>query len=167
MNVKKLLQHSPLITHLSRTTLMFALLKKGRMYQKFSADKLFTGSEMLQNRVLITDEKGIIESIVAPEDAGDDIQYIEGIISPGFINCHCHLELSHMRGLIPEKTGLIDFVFSVVTQRHFPEEEIREAIAVAESEMIKTGIVAVGDICNNLLTNEQKLKKNLHYYNFV
>lgn len=70
-------------------------------------------------------------------------------------------------GVIPEKTGLIDFVFSVVTQRHLPEEEIRQAIAVAESEMIQNGIVAAGDISNNLLTIEQKLNHNLHYYNFV
>src|SRR6195952_935612 len=112
------------------------------MYLKFTADNLFTGNEMLQNRVLITDENGIVKNIVFPEDAGDDIQIIEGIISPGFINCHCHLELSHMRGLIPEKTGLIDFVFSVVTQRHFPEEEILDSIATAENEMIQNGIVA-------------------------
>lgn len=72
-----------------------------------------------------------------------------------------------MKGLIPEKTGLVDFVFSVVTQRHFPEEEILKAIADAESEMIQNGIVAVGDICNNLLTLDQKLKQRLHYYNFV
>ena len=146
---------------------MFALLKKGKMYLKFTADNLFTGNEMLQNRILITDENGIVENIVFPEDAGDNIQYIEGIISPGFINCHCHLELSHMRGLIPEKTGLIDFVFSVVTKRHFDEEEILQAIATAEDEMLQNGIVAVGDICNNGLTALQKSKQRLQYYNFV
>jgi cytosine/adenosine deaminase-related metal-dependent hydrolase len=137
------------------------------MYQKLRADKLFTGNEILHNHILITDEKGIIENISSPEDAGNDIQYIEGIISPGFINCHCHLELSHMRGLIPEKTGLIDFVFSVVTKRHFDEEEILQAIATAEDEMLQNGIVAVGDICNNNLTALQKSKQRLLYYNFV
>ncbi|WP_198104222.1 hypothetical protein, partial [Clostridioides difficile] len=72
-----------------------------------------------------------------------------------------------MKGLIPEKTGLVDFVFKVVTQRHFPEEEILNAIAVAEKEMLDNGIVAVGDICNNTLTLPQKQKQNLHYYNFI
>ena len=137
------------------------------MYKKFSADKLFTGNEMLQNRVLITDEKGTIEDIVFKGDAGDNIQYTKGIISPGFVNCHCHLELSHMRGLIPEKTGLINFVFSIVTKRHFEEEEILEAISKAEDEMLQNGIVAVGDICNNTLTALQKSKQRLRYYNFI
>jgi cytosine/adenosine deaminase-related metal-dependent hydrolase len=72
-----------------------------------------------------------------------------------------------MRGLIPEKTGLVDFVFSVVTQRHFPEEEILSAIETAEKEMLQNGIVAVGDICNNALSLSQKLQQNLAYYNFV
>lgn len=135
---------------------------------KLQADQLFTGTEMLDaNYVLICNTEGIIQDIVNEREAGDDIQKLNGILTPGFINCHCHLELSHMRGLIAEQTGLIDFVFAVVTQRHFPEEEILDAIAQAENEMIANGIVAVGDICNNLHTLIQKEQQNLHYYNFV
>jgi len=137
-------------------------------YLKFNADHLFTGNVMLDsNYVLITNEQGIIEDIVTKKEAGDDIQYFKGILSPGFVNCHCHLELSHMKGLIPEKTGLVDFVFKVVTERHFDEEEIRDAIAKAEDEMYANGIVAVGDICNKSLTLSQKLKGRLAYYNFI
>ena len=157
----------PLISNQPQNKLYFALFKRDLMYQKFSAGKLFTGSEIIHDQVLITNANGIIENIVSPEDAGDDIQYIEGILSPGFVNCHCHLELSHMRSLIPEKTGLIDFVFSVVTKRHFNDEEILQAIATAEEEMLNNGIVAVGDICNNSTTALQKSKQRLHYYNFI
>ncbi len=137
-------------------------------YLKFQADNIFTGIEMLDsNSVLITNEEGVVQDIVLEKDAGDDIQYFHGILTPGFINCHCHLELSHMKGLIPEKIGLIDFVFKVVTERHFDEEEILEAIADAEDEMLENGIVAAGDICNNTLTLSQKLKGRLAYYNFI
>ncbi|MBU6261685.1 MAG: amidohydrolase family protein, partial [Bacteroidetes bacterium] len=137
-------------------------------YQKFQATQLFTGTELLgQDAVLITTDKGIVEEIIDAKDAGEDIRQYNGILSPGFINCHCHLELSHMRGLIPEQTGLVDFVFKVVNERHFPEEEILDAIARAEDEMLTSGIVAVGDICNNTLTLQQKQKQNLAYYNFI
>lgn len=137
-------------------------------FKKFCANQLFTGHTMLSNEnVLVTDELGIVQEIVDVNHAGDNVQQLSGILSPGFINCHCHLELSHMKGLIPEKTGLIDFVFKVVTQRHFSEEKILDAITAAEDEMLQNGIVAVGDICNNMLTLLPKLQGRLAYYNFV
>ena len=136
-------------------------------YRKFSATKIFDGYTFLKDHVLIVDESGTIENVVPASEAGDGIESFEGILSPGFINCHCHLELSHMKGRIPEKTGLVDFVFKVVTERHHSEEEIVKAIAEAESEMIKNGIVAVGDICNNASTLPQKQKGALRYYNFI
>lgn len=137
-------------------------------FSKFKADGIFTGTKLLSpNHVLIVNEHKIIQEIIDEKEAGDNVQQLKGILTPGFINCHCHLELSHMKALIPEKTGLVDFVFSVVTQRHFPEEEILEAIAIAENEMIQNGIAAIGDISNNFFTLAQKLKHNLPYYNFI
>ena len=68
-------------------------------YQKFKADHLFTGHEMLsKNFVLITNENGIVENIIPVAEAGEDVQVFKGILSPGFyVNCHCHLELSHLK----------------------------------------------------------------------
>ena len=89
-------------------------------FQKFRADQLFDGYRLLDDQyVLITSEKGIVEDIVNKDEAGDDVQVFSGILSPGFINCHCHLELSHMKGRIPEKTGLLKFVSHVMKDRHF------------------------------------------------
>ncbi|HSZ87718.1 MAG TPA: amidohydrolase family protein [Puia sp.] len=137
-------------------------------YQKFKADYLFTGNEILnKDFVLITNEIGVVENIIPVTEAGEDVQTFTGILSPGFINCHCHLELSHLKNLIPEKTGLVDFVFKVVTQRHFDEKIILDEIAKAEDEMLKNGIVAVGDICNNTHTFLQKQKQKIAYYNFI
>ena len=119
------------------------------------------------NHVLVTGDTGIIEDIVDIEDAGDDIEIFDGIISPGFINAHCHLELSHMKGVIPKHSGLVDFVFKVVTERNFSEGDIRVAIEKAAYEMFQNGIVAVGDICNNELTIPQKKKGILYYHNFI
>lgn len=135
---------------------------------KFKGDKLFDGIKFLDEKmVLITTEEGVIENILPTVEAADDIQYHPGILSPGFINCHCHVELSHMKGVIPEKTGLVDFVISVMQQRNFPEDVILDAIAKAESDMLQNGIVAVGDICNTANTIPQKQKGNLHHYNFI
>jgi len=137
------------------------------MKRKITADRIFDGYGFIKNKVLIVSENGTIEDIVNIKDAGEDIEKHEGILSPGFINCHCHLELSHMKGRIPEKTGLVDFVFRVVTERHHSEEEIMNAIEKAENEMLQGGIVAIGDICNNDLAFKQKKKNLLRYYNFI
>ena len=137
-------------------------------YRKLKADYLFTGEKLLTGEnVLITSDEGKIINIVNEADAGEDVEVFEGIISPGFINAHCHLELSHLKNIIPEKTGLIDFVFKVVSERHFDEDQILTAMEIAEQEMKKKGIVAVGDISNNSLSLLQKQKKNLKYYNFI
>jgi aminodeoxyfutalosine deaminase len=137
-------------------------------YRKFMADKLFDGYMLSEEqKVLITNEEGIVDDIVLIGEAGDDVQQFNGTLAPGFINCHCHLELSHMKSLIGERTGLTNFVFQVVTQRHFPEEQILQAIEKTEDEMLLNGIVAVGDICNNVLTLPQKARGKMYYHNFI
>jgi aminodeoxyfutalosine deaminase len=137
-------------------------------FRKFRANNIFDGTNFLgPDQVLVASHDGKIEAIVPETEAGEDVQQLEGILCPGFVNAHCHLELSHMKGRIPEKTGLVDFVYKVVTERHHPEEEILQAIRDAEDEMLNGGIMAVGDICNNALTIPQKQKQRLHYYNFI
>jgi cytosine/adenosine deaminase-related metal-dependent hydrolase len=139
------------------------------MHQKFQAALLFTGNQLLSgdNQVLITKEDGTIEAILTVSEAGDDIQHFEGILSPGFVNAHCHLELSHMKGMIPAQTGLQEFVKQIVALRQVAPEAIQEAIVAAEAEMVANGIVAVGDISNTLDTLSQKAKHRLAYYSFV
>src|SRR5690242_21584912 len=137
-------------------------------YRKLKASYLFTGEKLLNSeKVLLVDEKGRIHKLINEEEAGRDVEIYEGILSPGFINAQCHLELSHLKNVFPEKTGLVDFVFKVVTERHFNEDDIEKAMEIGEEEMIKNAIVAVGDISNNLISIKQKQKKNLCYYNFI
>lgn len=126
-------------------------------YRKFRADHLFTGHEWFPgNYVLVTSDQGEVVEIIPAAEAGEDIQIFSGILTPGFINCHCHLELSHMKGVIPPKTGMIDFLLRVIQQRNFEGEVIKQAIINAENSMLQNGIVAVGDICNTTDTIEQK-----------
>ena len=137
-------------------------------YRKFKGDKLFDGYRFLEdNSVLITDESGTVENIVSLAEAGDDVQQFKGILSPGLINCHCHLELSHLKNVIPPHTGLIDFLCSVVTKRGFSPDIIQEEIIRAEKEMYQGGIVAVGDIGNTDDTASIKSKSKIRWQNFV
>ena len=137
-------------------------------YRKFKTDRIFTGHTFLAGeKVLITGETGVIADIIDLADAGDDIEECKGILSPGFVNCHCHLELSHLKGLVPKRTGLVEFIVTVVNERHMDHAFISAAIEHAENEMLQGGIVAVGDICNNNLTIPQKSAGRLRYHNFI
>lgn len=136
-------------------------------YRKFKADRIFDGYQFHQGKVLITNEDGIFDSIVTEEEAGENIQMQDGILTPGLINCHCHLELSHLKDVIPPHTGLIEFLCSVVTKRDFSPEVIQQAITAAEKEMYDNGIVAVGDIGNTADTAEVKRKSQIRWQNFV
>jgi aminodeoxyfutalosine deaminase len=137
-------------------------------YRKFQADHLFTGYEWLSNdSVLITTADGEIVDIVPADAGGEGVSRLSGILSPGFVNCHCHLELSHMKGIIPENTGMVDFLVRVIQQRGFDAEIIKKAIEEAENSMLLNGIVAVGDICNTANTVEQKKAGRLLYHNFI
>ena len=58
-------------------------------YRKFKADHLFDGKDILNgNNILITNEKGVIENVIDAKDVGEDIEVFEGLLSPGFVNCH-------------------------------------------------------------------------------
>jgi cytosine/adenosine deaminase-related metal-dependent hydrolase len=143
-------------------------LNQKMAHRKFKASFLFNGYEMLDDsQVLITDEHAKVLDIVPAQQAGEDIQAFGGILCPGFVNCHCHLELSHMKSTIPEKTGMVNFILSVMKERTAEERMLFEAIESAEDQMLNSGIVAVGDICNNNSTIDQKKKARLHYHNFV
>jgi cytosine/adenosine deaminase-related metal-dependent hydrolase len=151
-------------------------VKTAMAHKKFQADQLFTGYELLSdNHVLVTNEEGQIKDIVLEQDAGDDIQQYRGIVSPGFINCHCHLELSHLKNVIPPHTGLVEFLCSVVTKREPSDSGIKDgfaekkmqAIIAAEKEMYHNGIVAVGDIGNTADTAQVKSKSQIRWQNFV
>jgi len=118
---------------------------------------------------VVGDDRTIIE--VWDQKSGDGYEKakkLNGIIVPGFVNTHCHLELSHMKGQVSEGKGMADFISELVPKRNkFTEEQIKIAIADAEAEMIANGIVAVGDISNTDHGFEQKEKANIYYHTFI
>jgi aminodeoxyfutalosine deaminase len=136
--------------------------------RKLKADRLFDGYRFQDHdTVLLVQDDGTIEGMVPAAEAGEGIEEWKGILSPGLINAHCHLELCHLKNVIPPHTGLIDFLCSVVTKRGFPADFIQAEIEKGEKEMWANGIVAVGDIGNTADTLAVKAKSGIRWQNFV
>jgi aminodeoxyfutalosine deaminase len=139
-------------------------------YRKIQADGLFDGVKMDEKddpRVLICDDSGVVKAKLSPRDAGDGIERLHGLLCPGFVNTHCHLELSHMQGVIPPGTGMIDFLLQVIGRREEGATNPLDAAREADRKMYEGGIVAVGDISNNISSLPIKAGSLLHYHTFV
>lgn len=76
----------------------------------------------------------------------------EGVLLPGLVNAHCHLELSHLSGLLPAAPGgFVPWVESVVASRGgHADEEVASATDAAIAGLEASGTVAVGDVSNTL-----------------
>lgn len=125
-----------------------------------------------QGTILVYDVQGRICDITRSHVGISEIQRREGLLCPGFVNAHCHVELSHLRGRIPRQTGLPDFLRAVITQRHAhsPAEEayIQERIADTLQYMWQTGTRSLADIVNTTLTLPAKqICSDLYIHNLI
>jgi cytosine/adenosine deaminase-related metal-dependent hydrolase len=142
------------------------------MQRYLSADWIYTVvTAPIANGVLEVSSCGEIISIYTAQEAAaknlGEIEKFEGVLVPGFVNAHCHLELSHLFGKIAEHTGLPAFVKEVVAQRSADDETVIAAMKAADKQMYENGIVAVGDIANQLLSCDVKKHSDIYYHTFV
>ena len=135
-----------------------------------SANSIFNGINFLsQEMALVIDDFGLLKDIVKKtEIQSSEIEHYDGIIAPGFVNAHCHLELSHLFSQIDPKTGLIEFLKQVIAKRNnFNKKEQEDAAIEADFKMWESGIVAVGDISNIDTTFKTKANSKIYYHTFI
>ncbi|MEA2041575.1 MAG: amidohydrolase family protein [Bacteroidota bacterium] len=138
--------------------------------RKLSADYVFSPEGKFVPKAVITvNSTGEIINFEIPtgdfkETAG--LEYYNGILVPGFINAHCHSELSHMKGVVSPGKALPEFIDEVIKKRNSPDK-LKDKIARADLEMKAEGIVAVGDISNNSDSFEMKKNSSIYYHTFI
>ena len=138
--------------------------------KSFKADYVFpVYAEPIKNGIVTVDDHGKIISVSDQHssDKAPPVEHLNGIICPGFVNTHCHLELSHLQDKVATKTGLVDFIKEILKVRNADTELITAAAKKSDNDMYENGIVAVGDISNNNLTIQTKADSKLYYHTFV
>ena len=124
----------------------------------------------LKNGIIVLDSNNIITDIIDTRGNLKEIanlEYYNGVIVPGFVNTHCHLELSHLKGKLQEQKGLPNFISQVNSRRKADLDNIYKEIQHSHDEMVRNGIVAVGDICNTSDSFTIKTSEEITYYSFV
>lgn len=74
-----------------------------------------------------------------------------GVLLPGLVNAHTHLELSALADRIPGQDGFTAWVARLVEERaHVPLDDSRASVRAAIVALAERGTVAVGDVSNEL-----------------
>jgi len=96
------------------------------------------------------------------------MEFYNGILVPGFVNCHSHLELSCLKGKIPRGTGLARFLKGLKQERScIDEASASQAMQEADRQMRREGIRVCGDVSNTGISFPIKAESPLYYHTFV
>src|ERR1700761_2240303 len=139
--------------------------------KSFKADYVFpVCADPIKNGVVTVDDLGRIISVTdshPPATKEGHVEHLKGIICPGFVNTHCHLELSHLKDKVAPGRGLINFIKDIQAVRTADNAAIGKAAEKADKEMYDNGIVAVGDISNTNASLAIKAGSKIYYHTFV
>lgn len=136
------------------------------MVRQIAAHYTLIGNNLERNIVVGVDDSRRIVSIKRVEslDTMAGVEFYPGILIPGMVNLHCHLELSYLHGKIEEHSGFGGFARAIgAIRNNFTEAERLHAASVADSTMWEEGIEAVLDIANDELIMEIKGRSHIDY----
>jgi len=139
--------------------------------RKIAANIIFpVSSSPVKNAYLVVDNDGTIIDVVQYNQHEKEIaglEYYSGILAPGFVNAHCHIELSHLKGKIEQGKGLGKFVKKVQQIRHEEISEVEKQIENTLKFQWSRGINGMGDLVNSAIGLELKKRSQVLMHNFI
>ncbi len=131
---------------------------------------MLTPRGFLKGGMITLDARGTVLEVSAPPNLNSlrQVEFYSGILIPGMVNAHTHLELSYLKGVIPEGAGFAGFAAGIRNNRgRFSQEDIVQAIDYNDARMWADGVQAAGDICNDRSTFAAKAGSRIVYHSFV
>lgn len=119
--------------------------------RRIAAKYLYTleNFEPLINGFVEIDDCGKVVRIGICDDINNENEYIDGAVIPGFVNSHCHIELSSMWKLFKKGTGMAGFIDQINALRDTKsKQEKLKDIELWMDRLWKQGVSAMCDISN-------------------
>lgn len=121
------------------------------------ADAIVTGdAEVVRDGAVVVESSGEVVEVgraqdLLPAHAGARVERVRGVLLPGLVNAHTHLELSALRGMVPGGAGFVAWVERMMGARaEVQPEQDEQAIDRAVAELDACGTAAVGEVSNSL-----------------
>ena len=117
--------------------------------------------------MLLNSENEVVEVGELTEEC-EDTEFYSGILCPGFVNAHCHVELSHLVGMFEQATGMSGFINQINAMRENVGKEGRiKALEAQMDKMYREGVSAMADISNCSESFECKSKSPMYTRTFL
>ena len=136
------------------------------MARRIASHYALVNGRLERNIIVDIDDHGTITAVERYDniDREAHVEFYPGILIPGMINAHCHLELSYLRGAIAEGGGYATFASEIGRVRgNYTLEERLHSAKIADATMWELGIEAVADIANDDLVMSIKESSHIEY----
>jgi cytosine/adenosine deaminase-related metal-dependent hydrolase len=121
------------------------------------ADAVITGDAgVVRDAAVVVGPDGTVKDVgpaaeVLPRNSGAAVERVRGVVLPGLVNAHTHLELSALVGHVPGGAGFVPWVEHLIGARlEVHPESDAAAIDRAVGQLDAFGTVAVGEVTNSL-----------------
>ena len=134
--------------------------------KRITAEYIYTlESEPIRNGFVEYEEDGTITAVGQCED-GEEV--MSGAIVPGFVNAHCHVELSHLHKKFRQGTGMARFIDQINELRDWAGREVKQQL-VQEwmDKMWNDGVSAMADISNDDSSFDVKKSHKMYTRTFL
>ena len=134
--------------------------------KRITAEYIYTlASEPIRNGFVEYEEDGTITAVGQCE-AGEEV--MPGAIVPGFVNAHCHVELSHLHKKFRKGTGMAGFIDQINELRDWAGREVKQQL-VQEwmDKMWNDGVSAMADISNDDSSFDVKKSHKMYTRTFL